>query len=76
MPMQLQAPGKSGVVCKRDQELKAREDMAADVNLPLRPQVLGPEEQDEFCEVSRGSSRDSCLELLGRHRKEPHLDSL
>lgn len=46
MPTQLQAPGKSGVVSKRDQELKPRRDMLADANLPQRPQVLGLEEQD------------------------------
>lgn len=70
MPMQLRAPRKSGIVCKRDQEVKPGEDMAADVNLSPSAQVLGPEEQDELCEVSRGSPRDSCLEeLLSRHRK-------
>lgn len=50
MPTQLQAPGKSGVVSKRDQELKPRRDMLADMNLPQRPQVLGLEEQDVSCE--------------------------
>eukprot|EP00069_Balaena_mysticetus_P012145 bmy_21599T0 len=51
MPTQLQAPGKSGAVSKRDQELKPRKDMLADVNLPQRPQVLGPEERDGSCEL-------------------------
>ncbi|XDC82471.1 hypothetical protein R6Z07F_013644 [Ovis aries] len=50
MPTQLQAPGKSGVVSERDQELKPRRDMLADANLPQRPQVLGLEEQDVSCE--------------------------
>ncbi|MXQ98782.1 hypothetical protein E5288_WYG021835 [Bos mutus] len=51
MPTQLQAPGKSRVVSKRDQELKLRRDMLADMNLPQRPQVLGLEEQDVSCEA-------------------------
>lgn len=51
MPTQLQAPGKSGVVSERDQELKPRRDMPADANLPQRPQVLGLEEQDVFREA-------------------------
>ncbi|XP_060995999.1 zinc finger protein 175 isoform X9 [Dama dama] len=50
MPTQLQAPGKSGVVSKRDQELKPRRDMLAEANLPQRPQFLGSEEQDGSCE--------------------------
>ncbi|KAM7057505.1 zinc finger protein 175 isoform 2-T3 [Molossus nigricans] len=52
MPTQFPAPGKSGFVCKRDRELKFREDMSADVNLPQQTQVLGPWEQDESCEGS------------------------
>ncbi|XP_060145114.1 zinc finger protein 175 isoform X3 [Globicephala melas] len=52
MPTQLQAPGKSGAVSKRDQELKPGKDMLADVNLPQRPQVLGSEERDGSCEGS------------------------
>lgn len=74
MPTQLQAPGKSGVVSKKDQEQKPRGDMPADTNLPPRPQVLGPEERDGSCEVS-GSPRDSSAELQGRHRKQQILDS-
>ncbi|XP_055267379.1 zinc finger protein 175 isoform X2 [Moschus berezovskii] len=50
MPTQLQVPGKSGVVRKRDQGLKPRRDMLADANLRQRPQVLGLEEQDGSCE--------------------------
>lgn len=78
MPTQLQAPGKSGVVSKRDQELKPRRDMLADANLPQRPQVLGLEEQDVSREVSRShpQPRGSSPELEGRHRKQPTLDSL
>ncbi|KAF5917081.1 hypothetical protein HPG69_014006 [Diceros bicornis minor] len=48
MPTQLQAPGQSGVLSKRNRE--PRGDMPADVNLPQRPQVLGPVEQDGSCE--------------------------
>ncbi|KAJ8789797.1 hypothetical protein J1605_021755 [Eschrichtius robustus] len=51
MPTYLWAPGKSGVVSKKDREQKPREDMPADVNLPQRPQVLGPEERDGSCPV-------------------------
>lgn len=78
MPTQLQAPGKSGVVSERDQELKPRRDMPADANLPQRPQVLGLEEQDVFREVSSShpQPRGSSPELEGRHRKQPTLDSL
>nr|XP_010584856.1 zinc finger protein 175 isoform X1 [Loxodonta africana] len=49
MPTQLQDPGKSGVVSKRDQKLKPRGAMPVDMNLPWRPQVLSPEEQDRSC---------------------------
>uniref|UniRef100_A0A9L0JYH6 Zinc finger protein 175 n=1 Tax=Equus asinus TaxID=9793 RepID=A0A9L0JYH6_EQUAS len=52
MPTQFWAPGKSGVVSKRDREVKSRGDMSAGVNLPPRPQVLGPAEQDRSCEGS------------------------
>ena len=78
MPIQLQAPGKSGVVSKRDQELKPRRDMLADANLPQRPQFLGSEEQDGSCEVSRSHPhpRGSSPELEGRHRKQQTPDSM
>lgn len=49
--------------------------MPADVSLPQRPQVLGPEEQNGSCEVSR-SSRVSSPAREGRHRKQQVLDSL
>ena len=73
MPTQLQAPGKSGVVSKRDQELKPRRDMLADMNLPQRPQVF-----DGACEISRSDPhpRDSSPELEGRHGKQTVLDLL
>ncbi|XP_045844168.1 zinc finger protein 175 isoform X1 [Meles meles] len=50
MPTQLRGPGKSGVVSKRTQEVKPRGDMPADENVPQRPQVLGPQEQNGPCE--------------------------
>ena len=49
--------------------------MPADVNLPQRPQVLGPEERDGSCEVSR-ISRVSSPALEGRYMKQQILDSL
>jgi len=52
MPTQLGGPGKSGVVSKRNREVKPRRDMPADENLPQMCQVLGPQEQDGPCEGS------------------------
>ena len=75
MPTQLQAPGKSGAVSKRDQELKPRNDMLADVNLLQRPQVLGPEERDGSCEVSR-SPTGTVLQNLRADTGSSILDSL
>ena len=59
-------------------EQKPRGDLPAAVSLPQRPQVLGLEEQDVSCEVSRShpQPRGSSPELEGRHRKQLTLDSL